>query len=119
MLMVYVKSLKMKGYLVEFQYAPMAQTGLDAGKLTQRTVMVPSCLIVTEKGEFGIGPLDDIVPILSQVEATALRQANVPKIDEPVVEETPKPEADVLPGVPLVDVPVAKEKPKTKKKGSK
>ena len=107
MLMVYVKSLKMKGYLVEFQYAPMAQTGLDAGKLTQRTVMVPSCLIVTQNGEFGIGPLDDIVPILSQVEATALRQANIPQIDEP--------EAEKEASVPVLDAPVAEEKTATKK----
>jgi len=116
MLMVYVKSLKMKGYLVEFQYAPMAQTGLDAGKLVQKTIMVPSCLIVTEEGAFGIGPLDDIVPILSQVEKVALKQANAPKIEEPVVEKTP----EVVPGIPLVDVPVVEKKPKTKKKkGSK
>jgi len=111
MLMVYVKSLKMKGYLVEFQYAPMSQTGLEAGKLTQRTVMVPSCLVATEGGEFGIGPLDDIVPILSQVEKVALKQARAPKIEESVVEEIPE--------IPEVVKPTDKEGPALKKKARK
>ena len=90
MLMVYVKSLKMKGYLVDFQYAPMTQTGLENGKLVQKTAMVPSCMIVTQDGNFGIGPLDDIVPLLSQVESTALKQAAVPEIKEDVPDQDEK-----------------------------
>lgn len=90
MLMVYVKSLKMKGYLVDFQYAPMTQTGLENGKLVQKTAMVPSCMIATQDGNFGIGPLDDIVPILSQAEATALKQAAVPEIKEDTPDQDEK-----------------------------
>ena len=117
MLMVYVKSLKTKGYLVEFQYAPMMQTGLEGGKLVQKTAMVPSCLIATEGGEFGIGPLDDIVPILSQVELTALKQANTPKIDEP---EAPEPKVvEELEELVRPKKPDVKEKLALKKKGSK
>lgn len=72
MLIIYIRSLKKKGYLVHTNFIPMP------GKLAGQIIMVPTHLIITEDGEFGSGSSDDLVPILSLEETTALRQAKIP-----------------------------------------
>lgn len=113
MIAVYVKSLKKKGYLVQFQYAPVTRTGLgEGGKIMQQTVMAPSCLVVTEDGEFGIGPLEDIAPLLSQTETTVLKQFTVPK---KLLEEKKTVEEELLNEVQKAEKEAKKPKKAVKK----
>lgn len=114
MLAVYVKSLKKKGYMVQFQYAPVTRTGLgEGGKLMQQTTMVPTCLVITEDGEFGIGPLEDIAPLMSKAETTVLKQVTVPKkllekieptAEEALVAEIKKAEDETQKETPSADL---------------
>ena len=90
MIKVYVKSMKLFGFLTgfTFDFVPQKQRGLDASKkLIERVVTVPVPMaMVAFPDTLGIGPLSDMVPCLSAAEIEELMTSTPPPTEEELKE---------------------------------
>ncbi|KKL06538.1 hypothetical protein LCGC14_2595040 [marine sediment metagenome] len=90
MIKVFIKSLKMFGFVTGFSLGStkQEQTGLDAQKkLVQRVVNVPvSLVMVALPDTLVVGPMQDMVPCLSVAEIEELMTSTPPPTEEELKE---------------------------------
>ena len=99
MIKVFIKSLKMFGFVTGFALGStqQQQTGLDAQKkLVNRVVNVPVPLVMVALPDtLAVGPLSDMVPCLSPAEIEELMTSTPPPTEEELKEaEEPEKEVD-------------------------
>ena len=119
MIKVFIKSLKMFGFVTGFSLGStqQEQTGLDAQKkLVRRVVNVPVPLVMVALPDtMVVGPMQDMVPCLSAAEIEELMTSTPPPTEEELKEaEEPKGTkkmklADPPPEVATGDPPLQKE----------
>lgn len=90
MIPVYIKSVNERAYVYGFSVNPLIQERMQqqgsltnpgqgpAFKKVRQQVWVPTVLVVTESKTFGMVPLGDVVPLITDAEVDALKQYEVP-----------------------------------------
>jgi len=99
MIKVYIKSLKLFGFVAGFSLTSVKQkqTGLDAQKkLVNQIIDVPVHLVMVALPDtIAVGPMQDMVPCLSSAEIEELMTSTPPPTEEELKEaEEPEKEVD-------------------------
>ncbi len=105
MIKVFIKSLKLFGFVAGFSLTSVKQRqqGLDASKkLVDRIIDVPVHLVMVALPDtMAVGPMQDMVPCLSPAEIEELITSTPPPTEEELKEaEEPEKEADEEDGTP-------------------